>query len=130
MTIANWCVVAACLLPVFTIGLAKASRARLSRKNGGYDNHNPREWASKLDGWQARAVAAQNNGFESLPLFIAAVLLSQQANRTQSTIDMLAIAFVTIRIVYVFLYLKDYPQMRSVVWFLGVVVCIAMLLTA
>ena len=130
MTIANWCVVAACLLPVLTVGMAKASRARLPRKNGGYDNHNPREWAAKLDGWQARAVAAQNNGFESLPLFIAAVILAQQAHATQSTIDSLAISFIAIRLVYIFLYLKDYPWMRSVVWFLGIVVCIAMLLIA
>jgi uncharacterized MAPEG superfamily protein len=128
MTIANWCVVAACLLPVLTVGMAKSSRFKLSRKNGGYDNHHPREWAAKLDGWQARAVAAQNNGFESLPLFIATVILAQQAHATQSTIDALAISFIAIRIVYIFLYIKDYPWMRSVVWFLGVVACIAMLL--
>ena len=31
MTIAKWCVLAACVLPILTVGLAKASTARLTR---------------------------------------------------------------------------------------------------
>ena len=127
MTIANWCVVAACILPVITIGLAKGSTARLSRKNGGYDNHHPREWAAKLSGWQARAVAAQSNGFESLPLFIAAVVLAQQAHAEQSTLDALALSFIAIRMAYIALYLLDYAVLRSLVWGLGVAACIAIM---
>ncbi|QJQ06281.1 hypothetical protein EJG51_010935 [Undibacterium piscinae] len=68
MTIANWCVLAACMLPVLTIGLAKANSAKLAPNAGRYDNTNPREWAKGLSGWQQRASAAQNNGFEALPL--------------------------------------------------------------
>ena len=71
MTIAQWCVLAACLMPILTVGLAKVSLARMPRKLGGYDNFNPREWEAKLDGWRARAHAAQLNGYEALPLFIA-----------------------------------------------------------
>ena len=76
MSIANWCVLAACLLPVVTVGAAKASVGMKSPRKGGYDNHNPRQWEAGLTGWQQRANAAQANGFEALPLFIAAVLMA------------------------------------------------------
>lgn len=126
MTIANWCVVAAAVLPVLTVGMAKAA-SRGSRKNGGYDNHNPRQWEERLEGWKQRAVAAQNNGFEALPLFIAAVLMAQQAHADQGKIDTLAAAFVLIRVLYVAIYLKDWATLRSLVWAAGVGVCIALI---
>jgi uncharacterized MAPEG superfamily protein len=129
MTIANWCVVAASVLPVLTVGMAKATTLG-SRKNGGYDNNNPREWEAKLAGWKARAVAAQNNGFEALPLFIAGVLMAQQAHGDQARIDLLAMSFVAIRLVYVALYLKDLASLRSVVWAAGVGVSIALVAMA
>ena len=83
-----------------TVGTAKAT-SRGSRKNGGYDNNNPRQWEDKLQGWKQRAVAAQNNGFEALPLFAAAVLMAQQAHADQARIDQLALAFIVVRLVYV-----------------------------
>ena len=61
MTIANWCVLAACTLPVLTVGLAKMSSAKLPRKAGRYDNDNPREWAKGLSGWQQRANATHGD---------------------------------------------------------------------
>lgn len=124
-TIANWCVVAACVLPILTVGMAKAT-TRGPRKNGGYDNHNPREWEAKLAGWKARAVAAQNNGFEALPLFIAGVLMAQQSHADQGRIDLLAMAFVVTRVVYVALYLKDVATLRSLVWAIGLGLSIAL----
>ena len=130
MTIANWCVVAACVLPVLTAGLAKASKARLPRKEGGYDNRQPREWASHLDGWQARAMAAQSNGFEALPLFIAAVVLAQQAHADQGRIDALALAFIVIRVVYVATYLMNLGTLRSLVWTAGLLASLAIMAMA
>jgi len=127
MTIANWCVLAACVLPVVTMGIAKASVGRRSRKDGGYDNSNPRTWAANLTGWQARANAAQANGFEALPLFIAAVVLAQQAHADQGRIDTLALAFIGIRIAYVTVYLMNLATVRSLIWTAGLAVCIAIL---
>jgi uncharacterized MAPEG superfamily protein len=127
MTIANWCVVAACVLPVLTAGLAKGSFAGKPRKDGGYDNRDPRGWASHLSGWQARAIAAQNNGFEALPLFIAAVVLAQQAHGDQGRIDTLAMSFVAIRVVYVAAYLMNQGTLRSLVWGAGVAVSVAIM---
>ncbi len=127
MSIAKWCVLAACVLPVLTVGLAKASTARLSRKNGGYDNNHPREWEAKLTGWQQRANAAQANGFEALPLFIAGVLLAQIAQADQGRIDMLAMAFVGIRLAYVAAYLANLGTLRTLIWTAGLGVSIALL---
>lgn len=129
MTIANWCVVAAGILPVLTVGMAKATSIR-SRKNGGYDNNNPRQWEAKVEGWRQRAVAAQNNGFEALPLFVAAVLIAQQAHADQAKIDTLAMAFIAIRVAYVAIYLKDWATLRSLVWAAGLGVCIALVAMA
>ncbi|MBR7800535.1 MAPEG family protein [Undibacterium fentianense] len=120
MSIANWCVLAACFIPIVTVGFAKASRPKLSRKHGGYDNDMPREWESKLSGWPQRAIAAQNNGFEALPLFIAGVVLAQQAHANQATIDGLAMAFVVLRCAYVAAYLANRSNLRSLIWFGGV----------
>lgn len=130
MSIANWCVLAACVLPTLTIGLAKASTVKKSISNGGYDNHDPRGWASHLSGWQARAHGAQNNGFEALPLFIAAVVLAQQAHADQSRIDTLALLFIGIRVVYVAMYLMNLGSLRTLVWTAGLATSIAILAMA
>jgi uncharacterized MAPEG superfamily protein len=126
MTIAKWCILAACLLPVLTVGMAKASLLK-PRREGGFDNNHPRDWESKLTGWQARAKAAQDNGFEALPLFIAGVIFAQMANANQTRIDQLAMAFIVIRIAYVAAYLKDWASLRSVIWFAGFAVSVALL---
>jgi uncharacterized MAPEG superfamily protein len=130
MTIANWCVLAACMLPVLTIGLAKASSAKLAANAGRYDNTNPREWAKGLSGWQQRASAAQNNGFEALPLFIAAVILAQQSHADQGRIDTLALIFVAMRIMYVAAYLLNVGTLRTLLWTGGLASSIAILLMA
>ncbi len=119
MTIANWCVLIACVLPTATIGLAKIASARLPRGEGRYNNKRPREWTASLSGWQARANAAQMNGFEILPLFIAAVVLAQQAHADQARIDLLAMSFIGLRLVYIALYLANIDALRTLVWIAG-----------
>lgn len=126
MTIANWCVVAACVLPVLTAGIPKISAAGKSRQEGGYDNRQPRDWAARQQGWQARAMAAQANGFEALPLFVAGVLLAQQAHADQARIDVLALSFVAIRLIYVAAYVMNQASLRSLVWTAGMLVSISL----
>jgi uncharacterized MAPEG superfamily protein len=127
MTIAKWCVLAACLLPIVTVGLAKAASVRREGPAGRYNNQQPRDWVLRLTGWQQRANAAQINGFEALPLFIAAVLLAQMAQADQQQIDQLALAFVGIRVVYVAAYLMNLGTLRTLVWTAGLLVCLALL---
>jgi uncharacterized MAPEG superfamily protein len=124
MSIANTCVLIAAVLPVLTMGLAKFTSIK-SLKQGGYDNNSPREWEAKQVGWKARAKAAQDNGFEALPLFVFAVLVAQQVGLDQARTDQLDMAFVGIRLVYVGTYLANIGALRTLVWTAGIAVNIA-----
>ena len=125
MTIANTTVLIAALMPVLTMGIAKASMAGKKRSEGGYDNNNPRAFAASQEGWRARAVAAQNNSFEALPLFIFAVLAAQMAGIDQARTDQLAMAFIGARVIYTALYLANVAALRTLVWCVGVSLSIA-----
>ena len=128
MSIAKWCVLFACLLPMLTALLPKAYSLRLASKDGRYDNNHPRAWASQLTGWQQRAMAAHSNGFEALPLFVAVVLLAHLAHAEQARIDQLALLFVGLRLVYIALYLMNWGTLRTLVWAGGLATSIALLL--
>jgi uncharacterized MAPEG superfamily protein len=125
-TIANLCIIAAGLLPIVCAGIAKRTGWGKKRRDGGYDNHDPRGWLANQTGLAARANAAQANGFEALPLFIAGVLVAQQQGATQSLVDGLAVAFVLTRLVYIGCYLGDVQLARSGVWVLGLGLSIAL----
>lgn len=116
MSLAHWCVLIAAWLPILTAGLAKASMARAGRRNGGYDNNDPRGWFSQQAGWRKRADNAQHNGFEGLPFFIGAIALAEIAHAPAERIDMLAMAYVGLRVVYIALYLADIAALRTLVW--------------
>ncbi|WP_343633448.1 MAPEG family protein [Roseateles sp.] len=126
MTVANYCLIVACLLPVVSAAIAKSRGFGKRRKDGGFDNHDPRGWLSRQSGWQARANAAQANGFEVLPLFIAGVLAAQQMHHDQGRIDLLAMGFIAVRVLFIVLYLVDQPTLRSLAWVAGTVISVAM----
>jgi len=113
----------ACLLPyVFTM---------IAKKTAGFkarDNQNPREFLAKTDGLAARAHAVQQNSFESLPLFIAAILMAEYMVVNQSVIMTLGIAYLLLRIAYGICYLANWATLRSIVWLLGLLCPICLLL--
>jgi len=125
MTIADGCILLSCLLPVLCAGVAKSPGFGKARREGGFDNNNPRQWLGKLQGWQARANAAQQNSFEALPIFIAGVLIAQQLQALQTRVDNLALLFVAARIGYIGAYLADLAALRSTLWVLGLGASIA-----
>jgi uncharacterized MAPEG superfamily protein len=126
MTLAQLCLLVACLLPIGCAGLAKSKGFGKRRRDGGFDNHRPREWLAGLQGWQARANAAQANSWEALPVFIAGLFVAHQHQAAQATVDTLAVAFVACRLVFVGLYVADKASLRSVVWVAGLGVCVAL----
>lgn len=126
MTLADTCLLIACLLPVACAGLAKSRGFGKPRRDGGYDNHLPRQWLAGLDGWQARAHAAQLNSFEALPVFIAGVLVAQQHQAPQALVNGLALAFVGLRVAYIAAYVKDLANLRSLLWVLALGCCVAL----
>ena len=128
-TVAYWCVLVAALLPLLCAYLAKFQAFGKPRSQGGYDNHAPREWLARLDGWKARANAAQANTFEALPFFFAAVIIAHQLGAPQTRLDILALLFVTLRIIYVAMYVADLHVARSAIWAAALLVNVAILLS-
>ena len=126
-TIAYWCVMVAALLPIVCAGIAKYGTMRTSRREGGFDNNNPRAWLAKQTDWRARANAAQANTFEALPFFFAAVIIAHQLQAGQTWLDILALMFVVLRIAYVMMYVADWASARSLIWALAVLVNVAIL---
>jgi uncharacterized MAPEG superfamily protein len=126
-TIAYWCVLVMALLPIVCAGLSKSSGFGKRRRDGGYDNADPRAWLTKQDGFSARANAAQANTFEALPFFFAAVIIAHQLGAYQLRLDVLAMAFVVLRILYVMMYLAGMASMRSGIWVTAFAVNIAIL---
>lgn len=104
----------ACLLPyVFTV-VAKAA--------GGFshkDNQNPRAFLAKTQGLAARANAVQQNSFEGLPLFIAAILIAEYMVVQQQFIMMFGVAYLVLRIIYGVCYLANWATLRSIIWFMA-----------
>jgi len=118
-TIAHWCVLIAALLPIACAGIAKSGALRVSPRDGGYDNSNPRAWLERQEGWRARANAAQANTFEALPFFFAAVIIAHQLQAAQGRLDILAFLFVVLRIAYIILYVGNLATARSIIWALA-----------
>jgi uncharacterized MAPEG superfamily protein len=116
MTVAQLCLLVACVLPVVCAGLAKSKGFGKRRRDGGFDNHSPREWLARQQGWQARANAAQANSWEALPIFLAGLFVAHQHQAAQATVDALAMGFIAARLAYIGLYLADQASLRSLAW--------------
>jgi len=123
MPIAFWCVLIAIFLPYVGTSIAKFT-------GGGFgprQNHDPRTFLATLEGYRKRANAFQMNSFEVTPAFAAAVIIAYVVNNAEpATIDRLAIAWVTSRLLYLIFYVADLALLRSLVWFLGMGLIIAM----
>lgn len=117
MTIAFWCIPLAYLL-VYASKIPLGV-AQYQSSGGKYDNRHPRDQQAKLEGWGKRALGAHLNGFEGFMGFAAAVLVAHVGGGNPHTTDMLAVAYVVLRVVYVGLYLANIHLLRSTVWSLG-----------
>jgi uncharacterized MAPEG superfamily protein len=107
-------------MPVACAGLAKSKGFGKRRRDGGFDNHAPREWLARQQGWQARANAAQANSWEALPVFLAGLFVAHQHQAAQATVDALAMGFVAARLAYIGLYVADQASLRSLAWVAGI----------
>ncbi|WP_020180786.1 MAPEG family protein [Methylopila sp. M107] len=118
MTIALWCVLVGALLPIACAGLAKYGATD-------FDNGAPREWFEKQEGWRKRADAAQRNGWEAFPLFAVAVLVATTQGAGGAAVNALALAWVGLRLAYVWAYVADRPSLRSPIFALALLVAVA-----
>ena len=122
MTTALYCVLAAGLMPFIWTGVAKATGPR-------YNNWNVRLWQSKLEGAAQRAHATHLNSFEAFPLFAVAVIVAQMNGADQARVDLLALSFIGLRVLYGILYLANQATFRSLSW-LAAMVCVVMIFVA
>lgn len=124
-TVAYWCVLFAALLPIVCAGIAKYGTLGKPRREGGFDNHDPRAWLARQQDWRARANAAQANSFEGLPFFIGAVIIAHQLGAGQTLLDILAFVYIVLRLVFIMMYVAGLPTARSITWTLALLVNVA-----
>jgi uncharacterized MAPEG superfamily protein len=115
MTIAFWTILAAIALPWLMAVLKKSPMAA----SGKYSNRAPRAMQPKLQGLSQRAHWAEQNSFEILPAFIAAVFVAHFAGAEQATVNLFAVGFIASRVIYSICYLMNWASLRSVIWMVG-----------
>ncbi len=116
---AIWAMVVASFLPLIMALTAKAF--------GGFqfaDNAHPRDFLQGTTGAAARANAAQKNSYETLPVFLVAVLVAMLFFVPQSIINTLAWLYVMVRVGYCVAYIINLPTFRSVLWVLSIICCL------
>ncbi|MEP7157511.1 MAG: MAPEG family protein [Betaproteobacteria bacterium] len=124
MTLAFWCVLIAGVLPFAAVSVAKWDKTYMG------NNHRPRDWEAQLTGKSSRAHAAHLNSFEAFPLFAAGVIIAAFCRAPQPLLDGIAIAFVLVRVLYIWCYLSDRARMRSLVWMAGLALNVALFFVA
>lgn len=117
------------ILALIQIGAAGAAR---TAELGGKWNAGPRDGEPAPPGKLAgRLMRAQANLFETLPLFIGAVIMAHVAGKDGTTLTFLGTHLYFFgRLVYVPLYAFGVPYIRSLVWMVataGLVMVIAAL---
>lgn len=121
MPFAYWCVLIAALLPIVWAKYAKTGFVG--------DNRHPRDIIDSLPPQKRRAYAAHQNAFESFPFFAAAVIIAITLGASIGIVNLLAGAYVLLRIVHGCLYVGDQPSLRSLVFAAAFVVNIAIFLS-
>ncbi|KMN82166.1 putative MAPEG superfamily protein [Chromobacterium alkanivorans] len=117
MPFALWSILLAALLPLIWAGVTKAG-ARM-------DNHKPREALAQASGYRLRANWAQQNAWEALPTYAAAVLVGWAMHVPQAFLDAAAGVFIVARVAHGLLYLADQASLRSLSWLIGLLTVVA-----
>ena len=115
MTVAFWTLLVAIVFPWLMAFIKKSSLA----SNGAYNNSAPRAQSEKLHGVSRRALWAEQNSFEILPGYIAAIVVAHMTGANQAYIDLLALLFISSRALYAQCYLMNWATLRSIVWVAG-----------
>lgn len=107
-------VVALTFIEVVVAALAASGQVGLPTLAGNRDGMRP------LDGFAGRAQRAHRNMLESLPLFIALVLVAQLAGKADATTLLGAQLFFWGRVAHWLIYLAGIPWLRTAAWAVSV----------
>ena len=121
MTTPFWCLLVAVLTPYVLAGTGGYFKGK---QLGSVDNHNPRAQSLLLKGPGARAVAAQANAWEALPVFASAVFVAHLAGADAGSSASAALLFVAARAAHAGCYLADLATARSLAFLIGFGSCI------
>lgn len=106
------------ILTVLPIACAWIAGYYRQRQLGSIDNKEPRQQAALLTGAGARAVAAQQNSWEALAIYSAALLAVVIAGVPLQSIATLALVVAALRVLYIGFYVANIDMLRSLA-FLG-----------
>ncbi|MDX1733598.1 MAG: MAPEG family protein [Halioglobus sp.] len=109
-----------CILPIVCAWIGGYYRRQ---QLGTIDNKEPRIQAAQLTGAGARAVGAQSNCWEALGVFSAAILAVFISGVPLDSIANQAIAYTVLRVVYIPLYIGNKDMLRSLVFIVGMGIC-------
>ncbi len=123
MEIALWCIVAVIIMPYLLVFMTRLPDITLEK------NLTPRIVSESFAGVRQRLFWAHLNGLEIIAPFAAAVIIAQNLQVHQQTINMLAMAFVVFRVLYTMMYAANRGLLRSVM-FVASMACIAGLFIA
>ncbi|MBB3048339.1 putative MAPEG superfamily protein [Litorivivens lipolytica] len=123
MTTALWCLMITALIPTLLSFIGGFLR---HKELGGADNKNPRQQYAQATGVVSRAFAAQQNAWEGLMLFTAALVAAFVSGVPQEQLATVSIVFVVARVLHAVFYLADRDALRSLSYLvaLGSVICI------
>ena len=110
------CLLAATFMPMMCAWIA--SYHRYQQFDGKVDNKMPRIQSSKLEGVGHRAYAAQQNCWEALAVFSAALLALHMSSVVLASVATLCTVFVLLRAAYIVCYLTNQDIFRSL-FFIG-----------
>ncbi|WP_110664696.1 MAPEG family protein [Salinicola halophilus] len=107
------CLLVTALIPY---GLAFWGSAVRRKEFGEVDNHHPRQQYAKMTGRGARLWAAQQNAWEALGLFTAAVVAVGLTGTTGAMVVLASVIFVLARIAHALCYAFDLATPRSIIF--------------
>lgn len=114
--------VIACLLPWLCSAFAKISGGFRFGKH----NQDPRAFLAQAKGVSARFNHAQANSYETLPVFLAAVLMALYCFVPMTVVNLLAFGYVLFRIGFIASYAANLAILRSVNWLLSMLCVLAL----
>ena len=111
------------LLPIVLSWVGGYYRAQ---QFGSIDNKHPREQSAALEGAGARAVAAQQNAWEALAVFTAAVVAHTFRGGDVEIASILAGVWLGARILHAIFYLVNLDALRSLAFLVGLGCAVAL----
>jgi uncharacterized MAPEG superfamily protein len=120
MTTPFWCLLIIAVLPYVLAGVGAYLRVQ---QLGSLDAEHPRVQALELRGPAARAYGAQQNAWEALALFAAAVVVAHLAGADPGTSATVAGIFVAVRLMHAACYIANLALPRTLVFLVGLICC-------